>query len=97
MIRKFEQEVDQLQDAINRGQSTIESFMTMPNFPGFTMDSGYGIPSPIAPNPFDTAERILLNPNFSKRSPAEIQDLYRGILASGLTKQDIQDILRRRR
>jgi hypothetical protein len=45
-------------------------------------------------NKFEQAKRILLHPNFKKLTPTQIQQLYKTILASGLTKADISKILK---
>jgi hypothetical protein len=42
----------------------------------------------------EQARKILLHPNFNKLTPEQIQEVYRTILASGLTKDDISNILR---
>jgi mannose-6-phosphate isomerase-like protein (cupin superfamily) len=39
------------------------------------------------------AKRILLNPNFKKLSPQEVQDVYRSLMAAGITKEEIRHIL----
>jgi hypothetical protein len=43
---------------------------------------------------FEQARKILLHPNFKKLSPTQIQDVYKTLLASGLTKSDIMAIIR---
>jgi hypothetical protein len=42
----------------------------------------------------ESARKILLHPNFKKLSPVQIQDVYKTLLSSGLSKDNISNILR---
>jgi len=39
------------------------------------------------------ARQVLTHPNFSKLTPQQMQEVYRSLLASGVTKDDIRNIL----